>query len=523
MERDDVLLGPLFTDGKTVNKKNAGDVASGSSPWPTWNLAITALLVSLGGGFNFGYQLLITNPAQEAFIQFVNISYTETHGVQQNREALEFIWGVIVSTFFWGATVGSLLIQTVADSFGRKRGLVLTFFVQIISVLVAIASYFTTSYIIYSISRITLGIAISVSLGIGPMFIIECSPVACRGMISMATGVMLQLGLVAGAISAMPETWGTVESWWLVYALELVLTVFITVLVAFVPDSPIYLVTQSETRKAVKSLVYYHCITEAEAKLLLTDAQQASKGDESVGLFGIFKDRMWLCGSLVSAVVMGGTMLSGIAAVNAFAFEILLSVGLNGLQASIANIVICFMAAVGALLSSQLVERLGRRPLLLSTFAAIAIVNAVLSGLMYLFALTTETWIGWCVVVAICIFNLVFATGPGPVCFLVPGELVGQRARAATYTWVNIIMNGIRSVLLAFYLPLRALLGGPLCYFLLFFPPCVITVAICYYWLPETSGRTPEQARSDMNDLPRICGTIKKSDVNKELQLLSAP
>ncbi|KAJ1354061.1 hypothetical protein KIN20_010871, partial [Parelaphostrongylus tenuis] len=142
MERDDVLLGPLFTDGKTVNKKNAGDVASGSSPWPTWNLAITALLVSLGGGFNFGYQLLITNPAQEAFIQFVNISYTETHGVQQNREALEFIWGVIVSTFFWGATVGSLLIQTVADSFGRKRGLVLTFFVQIISVLVAIASYF---------------------------------------------------------------------------------------------------------------------------------------------------------------------------------------------------------------------------------------------------------------------------------------------------------------------------------------------------------------------------------------------
>uniref|UniRef100_A0A0K0CVN2 MFS domain-containing protein n=1 Tax=Angiostrongylus cantonensis TaxID=6313 RepID=A0A0K0CVN2_ANGCA len=293
------------------------------------------------GGFNFGYQLLITNPAQEAFIQFLNISYTEIHGVQQNQEALEFIWGVIVSTFFWGATLGSLLIQTIADWFGRKNGVILMFIVQIVSLLIAISSYFATSYIIYSISRLVLGVAISVSLGIGPMFIIECSPPACRGLISMTTGFMIQLGLVAGSITAMRE-----------------------------------LSTGSERKK--KSCKF----------ICILSLCYRSRSRNAV-------DRCSKCQQRGSTA----RPVRNLQVVNAFAFEILLSVGLNGLQASLANIVICLMAL--------------------------------------------ETWIGWCVVVSISIFNLVFATGPGPVCFLVPGELVGQRARAAAYTWVNIILNGV--------------------------------------------------------------------------------
>ncbi|PIO57395.1 hypothetical protein TELCIR_21196 [Teladorsagia circumcincta] len=100
---------------------------------------------------------------------------------------------------------------------------------------------------------------------------------------------------------------------------------------------------------------------------------------------------------------------------------------------------------------------------------------------------------GWCVVLSCCVFNLMFAAGPGPLCFFVPGELVSQKVRAATYTWLNIVMNGSRSILLIVYFPIQAALGGPLSYFLLFFPPCAITVTICYFFLPETKGLTPEE------------------------------
>ena len=84
------------------------------SKWPSWRLALTAVLVSFGGGFNFGYQLLITNPSQEAFLQFVNSSLA-AEGTSVDRIELEAFWGVLVSLFFWGATVGSFFIQVIAD------------------------------------------------------------------------------------------------------------------------------------------------------------------------------------------------------------------------------------------------------------------------------------------------------------------------------------------------------------------------------------------------------------------------
>ncbi|KAK5984321.1 Transporter major facilitator family protein [Trichostrongylus colubriformis] len=484
------------------------------SKLPTWNLAKAALLVSIGGGFNFGYQLLITNPAQAAFIEFLNDSYAKTHGVYESRETLVFIWGVIVSTFFWGATVGALLIQTVADRLGRRNGIIGSFLVQIIAVALEILSSFTNSYILYSLARILLGAAIGVSIGIGPMFIIECSPLACRGMISMATGILLQVGLVVGSITAMPEIWGTVDSWWLIYGLELLLTISVTVLLLFLPESPSYLLTQDKEQAAEESILFYHGVSERETEPLIESLKKGTEGEKPLGLFEIFTDKKWLCGFLVGIAIMNGTMMCGVAAVNAFAFDILLSVGLKATHASLGNLAICIMAVIGVLASGQLVERMGRRPLLLLTFGGLGLVNVLISGFMYMFQLNKEQWIGWCVVLSICVFNLSFAIGPGPLCFFVPGELVSQKAVAATYTWLNIVMNGSRTLLLIIYFPIQNALGGPLCYFILFFPPCVVTFAICYFYLPETKGLTPEQARHAMHRLRGFCGKGLKDETD---------
>lgn len=70
----------------------------------------------------------------------------------------------------------------------------------------------------FAISRALQGAAVSVSLGIGPLFITECrynlfvlfltnlsSPLSCRGVISLATGLMVQTAVTVGAIVAMPQ------------------------------------------------------------------------------------------------------------------------------------------------------------------------------------------------------------------------------------------------------------------------------------------------------------------------------
>ncbi|VDL77055.1 unnamed protein product, partial [Nippostrongylus brasiliensis] len=94
-----------------------------------------------GGGFVFGYQLLITNPAQAAFIEFVDHSYNKTHGESKDAKTIEFIWGIIVSSFFWGATIGSLLIQTVSDRLGRKIGILVMFIIQNVACALEILSH----------------------------------------------------------------------------------------------------------------------------------------------------------------------------------------------------------------------------------------------------------------------------------------------------------------------------------------------------------------------------------------------
>ncbi|VDP12487.1 unnamed protein product [Heligmosomoides polygyrus] len=254
---------------------------------------IVRLSANQCGGFMFGYQLLITNPAQDAFMAFLNSSYQEIHGETKDSEFIGYLWGVIVSSFFWGATAGSLLIGMIADWVGRKNGLIFTYIVQILAVIMEIISFFTNSYIMYTVSRILLGVAISISIGIGPMFVIECSPVSCRGIISMSTGVLLQCGLVVGSIVAMPEIWGTSNLWYLVYLLELVLTAGVLIIFYWAPESPSYTATKlNDDKRAERAVVYYHGISAEEAVSVVEGMKKSSvKGETPLGLFEIFAVR----------------------------------------------------------------------------------------------------------------------------------------------------------------------------------------------------------------------------------------
>ncbi|KAK6057294.1 hypothetical protein COOONC_05190 [Cooperia oncophora] len=123
-----------------------------------------------------------------AFLSFLDDSYAETHGVRLKRDTLEYTWGAIVSSIFWGATISAVMIKGTANYFGRRNGIILTFIIQDIALALEVVSYFVNSYIIYAVARIVLGSAISVSIGIAPLFIIECryvspptthSPVRC--------------------------------------------------------------------------------------------------------------------------------------------------------------------------------------------------------------------------------------------------------------------------------------------------------------------------------------------------------
>ncbi|KHJ91083.1 Tat pathway signal sequence domain protein [Oesophagostomum dentatum] len=357
------------------------------SSLPPLRLQLTAILVALGGPFNFGYQLLITNPAQEAFLQFLNDSHYLNKNEALEREQLE---------------------QTNAAT--------------------------------YAIARFLLGLSIAISLGTAPMFITECSPKECRGVTSLVNGVVLQVALVVGAILAMPQIFGNTNDWWKLYATEFLLTVVVMMLVPFIHESPGFLHSRGHANASERSLSFYHGVDGEDLRIATKELEEERGKGQQLGLVSLWKDPVSRRGTLVGAVVMASMAMSGIAAINAFAFEILLSTGLNVLQASIGNIIICIMSVLGILTSSFIIDRFGRRVLLLPTYSLLAVINVFIAAFMLGFEHFQISALGYPLLCTICMFNFVFAAGPGPVSLFITGELVGQHARGAACTWANVCM-----------------------------------------------------------------------------------
>jgi hypothetical protein len=68
----------------------------GSGQWPGGRLFATAILVGCGGSFHLGYQIIITNPAQDAFLDFVQKSFESHYARRLDRRTLE-VWAFSVS------------------------------------------------------------------------------------------------------------------------------------------------------------------------------------------------------------------------------------------------------------------------------------------------------------------------------------------------------------------------------------------------------------------------------------------
>nr|CDJ98159.1 General substrate transporter domain containing protein [Haemonchus contortus] len=475
-----------------------------ASKLPSGRLFIAAVLVALGGPFNFGYQLLITNPSQEAFIQFLNDSHHQNHNESLSREQLEGRWSFIISVFFWGCLAGAFLIRILAEKFGRKNALQISHFIQIVSCMLTIFSFYQVDAVVYSVARFLLGLGITISCGVAPMFITECSPKECRGVTSMLNGLLLQAALVVGATLAMPQLFGNGDDWWKLYATELAITTIVMILVIFIHDTPGYLHGSNDDRSE-RAVRFYHNTSGEELQTTLKQLDQDNIDFQRVGLFSIWKNPMARLGTLVGGVVAVSMVMSGIAAINAFSFEILLSTGLTVEQASFGNIAVCLTSVFGILFSALIVDRFGRRVLLLTTYGLLAVNNLVIAGLMYGFQRAQSNAFGYPLLAAICLFNLLFAAGPGPVALFITAELVDQNSRGAACTWVNVFMCAVRSVLVACYLPLKNFIGQPLAYFSLFFWPMVCTVILLYFFLPETKGKTAAEVQETWKSMPAPC------------------
>lgn len=171
----------------------------------------------------------------------------------------------------------------------------------------------------------------------------------------------------------------------------------------------------------------------------------------------------------------------------------------SSLTPNSATIVVGAIQVFGSWLSTVMMERAGRRPLILISCSGMAICHCVLGIFLWLQAYAYDvTAFSWIPVSALSIFAIVYCLGMGPAPFVVASEVFRSDISGLANSIAQMFMWFIAFVVVKFFPIFSAIFGMHGCFFLLSIF-CMCTFIFTYFLVPETKGRTIESIFSELN------------------------
>ena len=387
-------------------------------------LASTAAL----GGFLFGYDSAVINGAVSALKSLFDLS--------------DIAIGFVVSIALIGSAIGAWFAGALADRFGRRKVMLVAAGLFLIA---AVGQAFPFGVADLMLWRFIGGAGIGVASVMAPMYIAEIAPAQIRGRMGslqqfaivigiFATGLVNYVVLQAAGGNARNVWFLGLEAWQWMFLSMIVPAVIYALLVLRIPESPRYLVAIGEPERAgqVLSTIYTVDVTP-----MVADIEQSLAGDHKPRFSDIRGRTLGLM-----PIVWIGIMLSafqqfvGINAVFYYSNTIWESVGFSESQAFQTSLITTGINVLFTVVAIALVDRVGRKPLLLIGSAGMVITLATLT---WVFGTAATNADGQPVladgpdVVALIAFNAYvafFAATWGPIVWVLLGEMFPNRIRA---------------------------------------------------------------------------------------------
>ena len=396
--------------------------------------------------------------------------------------------GWAVSSLLFGSIGGVFIAGKAGDHFGRKRVLMLAAFLFLLS---AIGSASAHVLIFFLISRILGGIAVGIASILSPMYIAELAPAKYRGSLVS----MNQLAIVIGILVAFFSNYllvGTGENNWrwmlLVMAAPAILLFFSLFLV---PESPRWLVARNRNEEALQVLIKTSGKESAHAELL--EIEDTLKNQEESTFSELLSPRIrpLLFIGIILAVFQ---QITGINTIMYYAPKIFANVGQSNDTALLQTLIIGGINLIFTLLAMTLIDRFGRK--LLIIFGTTGMMM-MLTGLSVLYFINQTS--GILVLIFILGYCAFFSASLGPTVWVMVAELFPNRLRSKGMS-VAVIALWIACtiVTIAFPILLEKLSGGIT--FLIFALICLANLLYVLKYVPETKGRTLEQLEKELGD-----------------------
>lgn len=395
-----------------------------------------------------------------------------------------------------GAAAMCVLIGTIINMFGRK----LTMLALVVPFVVGWALVtWAVNVPMLLIGRILLGIAGGAFCVTAPTYTGEIAQPDIRGTLGSYFQLMLTVGILFVYVL------GLADSLFVLNIVCLFVPIVFGVVFTLMPETPQYLVSKGRTEAAVKSLQWlrgsaYDYSGELQAMQTEHAEKQAQQTSQVAGLMR--KASVRALG--ISFGLMFFQQLSGINVVIFYTNDIFKEAKVN-IDSNIATIIVGVMQVVATFASTLVVDRAGRRILLLLSTGVMGLCT-ILLGVFFTLKDQDEDSvanIGWLPIVAMCVFILMFSLGFGPIPWMMIGELFAPDVKGVASSMAGAFNWTLAFVVTKTFVNIKDAMGtGPT--FFLFSAISLLGLVFVFFVVPETKGLSLANIQKMLAGEPQI-------------------
>ena len=461
------------------------------------SLVVGLTFVATLGGLLFGWDTAVISGAVSSIdAYFIDPLGTGAHALSET--ARNSLSGWTISSALLGCIIGAGVAGWISTALGRKGGLMIAALMFLLGSLGSAVPEFgfgaighmgpdaLPQFILY---RILGGVGVGVASMLSPLYIAEISPSAIRGRLVSFNQLAIVMGILVVYFvnwyiaSLGNEAWLKSTGWRWMLASEAIPSAVFLVLLAFVPDTPRWLVLRGRNDEALAQLV--RVTDEADARSILADIQR-TLAERSGKLF-----------SFGATVVVVGVLISvfqqfvGINAVLYYAPLMFHNMGASTNAALWETVVVGAANVLFTVVAIVTVDHWGRKPLLVAG----AVVMAV--AMIALGCLFNAREVGLGALVAVVVYIGGFAFSWGPVAWVLLAEMFPNSIKgtglglAVAAQWLANLLVSASFKVLDGNSTLNALFNHGLAYWI-YGAMSVLAAIFVLRYVPETKGRSLE-------------------------------
>ncbi|MBP1963858.1 sugar porter family MFS transporter [Paenibacillus aceris] len=432
-------------------------------------------MVAALGGLLFGFDTAVVSGAIGFMKERFNLSEIEV--------------GWAVSSLIIGCIIGAASAGVLGDRFGRKKVLLLAALLFIIG---SIGSAIPDTFTGYIIARIIGGLGIGITSTLCPLYNAEIAPAKYRGRLvalnqfATVTGIFLVYFINLWIAGYGDDAWDVSTGWRWMFGFGVIPGLIFFVLLFFVPESPRWLIKQGKAAESLPILLRIH--GEELARQEVLEIKESFK-QESGSIRQLFSPAL----KLALIVGVGLAVLQQVTGINAimyYAPEIFKQTGAGTNASLVQTILVGLINFLFTILAIWLIDKVGRKPLLLGG-SALMTVSLFVIGLQF----HSGEPSGLLVLIFILLYVAAFAISLGPVVWVLISEIFPNRIRGKATAIASMALWMADYVVSQTFPPMLSS-AGPAMTFWIFGFMSLFTFIFTWRVVPETQGKSLEEIES---------------------------